>query len=100
MNRMTTLNGAEVCSDIACELKEIGTWLSAGKLDPETFRQAILTLEDAKVRRHGFTLEGTTNRDRHVIFRLRFAASGNLCAEMEFDPSTGELETQHVCESE
>lgn len=100
MNRTTTRSGAEVCSDIACELKEIGTWLSSGKLDPETFRQAILTLEDAKVRRHGFKLEGATNRDQHVIFRLRFASSGNLCAEMEFNPQTGDLETQHVCDTE
>ena len=100
MNANPTHSGAEVCSDIASELKDIGTWLSSGKLEPETFRQAILALEAAKVKRHGFTLEGATNRDRHVIFRLRFARSGNLCAEMEFDPATGSLETQHICETE
>src|SRR6478609_586999 len=100
MNPTTTRNGREVCSDVASELKEIGTWLSSGKLDPETFRQAVLALEAAKVKRHGFTLEGATNPNRHVIFRLRFAATGNLCAEMEFDPNSGDLETHHRCVSE
>jgi hypothetical protein len=80
-----------VCDEIAGELRDISTWLSSGRLDPETFRQAVLALEQNKVKRHGYTLSGTHAHPGLTRFTLRCAASGNVCAEMTFNPATGEL---------
>ena len=85
------VNPADVCDEIAGELRDIATWLSSGQLDPERFRQAVLALEDRKVKRHGFTLTGTLAHPGLTRFTLRCASSGNTCAEMTFDPATGEI---------
>ncbi|MHA3770809.1 hypothetical protein ACXR0O_04655 [Verrucomicrobiota bacterium sgz303538] len=91
-------NPAEICNEIAGELSEIATWLSAGKMSSERFRQAVLTLEAAKVARFGFALTGQAMREGGTHFELRFADTHELCASMEFDPATGELSVHHICE--
>jgi hypothetical protein len=88
----------ELCNEIADELREIAIWLSAGQINPQTFRQAVVTLEAAKVARFGFRLTGVGLRDGGTHFELRFADTGELCASMEFDPSTQELSVHHLCE--
>ncbi len=87
----------EICREIAGELRDLATWLSSSRLSPEQFRGAVLALEEAKVTRFGFTLGGSILPDSHVGFELRFAESQKLCAQMEFDPATGELAIEHVC---
>lgn len=89
----------ELCNEIAGELRDMATWLSAGQIDPERFRHAILTLEAAKVARFGFRLTGTGLRDGGTHFELKFADTGDVCASMEFDPVTKELSIHHICES-
>ncbi|RYD63480.1 MAG: hypothetical protein EOP84_33630 [Verrucomicrobiaceae bacterium] len=76
----------------------MATWLSVGQISPEVFREAVLTLEAAKVARFGFRLSGTGQRDGGTHFELRFADTGELCASMEFDPATKELSVHHICE--
>jgi hypothetical protein len=88
----------ELCDEIASELRDIATWLSAGQIDPHRFRQAILALEAAKVARFGFKLTGAALRDGGTHFELRFDDTGELCASMEFDPETKELSVHHICE--
>ncbi len=88
----------ELCNEIAGELREMATWLSAGQIPPERFRQAVLALEAAKVARFGFKLSGVGLRDGGSHFELRFADSGDVCASMEFDPETKELSVHHICE--
>lgn len=90
-------NPAELCNEIGGELREIASWLSAGQLNPERFRQAVLTLEAAKVARFGFKLTGAGMRDGGSHFELRFADTGELCTSMEFDPATKELSVHHIC---
>lgn len=88
----------ELCNEIGGELRDIAIWLSEGQLNPERFRQAVLTLEAAKVARFGFKLSGVGMRDGGTHFELRFADTGELCASMEYDPATRELSVHHICE--
>ena len=91
-------NPVEICNEIAGELQEMATWLSVGNMSAERFRQAVLTLEAAKVSRFGFKLTGQPLRDGGTHFELRFADTQELCASMEFDPATRELSVHHICE--
>ena len=86
-----------VCDEISGELREIAGWLAAGKLDPEQFRVAVLTLEAAKVARFGMKLSGENTAEGNTRFTLNFADDGELCATLEFNPSTGELTRQQLC---
>lgn len=75
----------------------MATWLTAGRLSPEQFRNAVLELEKAKVTRFGFGLSGAIQSDRTVEFALIFGDTGARCARMVFHPAKGELATEHLC---
>lgn len=90
-------NAKEVCDEIAGEVRDIASWLAGGRLSRHQFTTAVLTLEEAKVKRFGFTLTALSFADGKTRFDLRFAATGELCACLNFDPDTGELTVSHHC---
>jgi hypothetical protein len=85
------------CEEIAGELSDMARWLSGGELSPEQFRDAVNTLEARKLARFGFALASEVAPDGRVLFSLRYATSGELCASMDVDPDTGELHIQPAC---
>ena len=91
-------NAKDVCDEIAGEVRDIASWLAGGRLTPEQFAAAVLTLEEAKVKRFGFTLTALNYQNGRTSFGLRFADSTELCACLDFEPSTGELKVTHLCQ--
>lgn len=90
-------NAKEVCEEIAGEVRDIASWLADGRLTRDQFTSAVLTLEEAKVKRFGFTLTGLNFADGKTRFDLRFADTRELCACLNFDPDSGELTVSHHC---
>ncbi len=88
-------NAKHICDEIACEVRDIATWLAGGRLTPAQFSAAVLTLEEAKLKRFGFTLTALNYRDGRTQFGLRFAETRDLCAQLDFDPTTGVLTVTH-----
>lgn len=80
-----------LCDEISGELREMGIWLASGRLRPEQFRLALLTLEAAKVKRHGLTLSGENTPGGRTHFELRSAEDGSLCTTLDFDSGSQEL---------
>ena len=87
----------KLCDEIGGELREMGMWLASGRLGPEQFRLALLTLEAAKVKRHGLTLSGQNTADGRTHFELRSAEDGSLCSTMDFDSGSQELSVHQLC---
>lgn len=71
--------------------------MSGGGLSPERFRVAVTMLEKQKLLRHGLTLSSEISDEAMVHFSLRFAGTGELCASLDVDPATGEVEMQIAC---
>lgn len=88
----------EICNEIAGELRDVASWLASGKLSPQQFSTAVLTLENAKVARFGFTLTAINFPDGRVHFSLRFKGTQKVCATMAYDPVTSQLSAHHICE--
>ncbi len=86
-----------ICDELSAELREMAEWLTAGRLSAEQFRVALMTLEAEKVKRFGFTLSGENTPSGRTHFELRFADNGRLCASLDFDSGTRQLEVQHLC---
>ena len=84
--------------EIAEEFKDMTQWMSGGGLSPERFRVAVTMLEKQKLLRHGLTLSSEISEGPTVHFSLRFADSGELCASLDVDPVTGEVEMQIACD--
>ena len=87
----------QVCDEIAGEVRDIASWLAGGSLSPDQFTTAVLTLEEAKIKRFGFTLTALNYADGRTSFDLRWAETKDLCARLNFDPDTGELTVSHHC---
>ena len=81
---------------MAEELKDIASWL-AGGLSPEQFAMTVATFEKRKLGRLGFRLSSAISKGSMVHFSLRFADTGDLCASMDVNPKTGEIEVQPAC---
>ncbi len=95
---MTPDHGSEcVCEEIAGEVRDIAISLFAGRLSAETFEQAVVALESAKVKRFGFRLTAERLADEGSRFKLQFADSGKTCATLDFDASSKRLEVHHLC---
>ena len=92
------VNAKEICDEIAGEVRDIASWLADRRLTPQQFTTAVLTLEEAKVKRFGFTLTALTYQGGDTRFDLRFAGSGELCACLKFERASGELTITHHCE--
>ena len=60
-------------------------------MPPEQFRAALLTLEAAKVRRHGLALRAEVLGNGRIHFELRFAEDDRLCATLDYDSASHEL---------
>jgi hypothetical protein len=88
---------AELCAEIADEVREVASWLASGRLNPEQFRAAVVTLEAAKVKRFGFALDSREDEGGRTAFSLRFADTREVCSTLVFDPATTELTVQQVC---
>ena len=87
----------EICKELCGELEDMAKRLSSGDLDPSEFRALLNKLETRKLERHGMTLSSFIEKGI-VHFSLRFAGSGELCANMDADPKTGKLSTELACE--
>jgi hypothetical protein len=87
----------EVCREISGELREMAIWLAGGRLKPEQFRAALMTLEAEKVKRFGFRLSGENSGPGRTHFELRFAESGKLCASLDFHSGSKKLEIHQEC---
>jgi hypothetical protein len=83
------------CEEMARELRETASWLTAAQLSPEQFCAAVLTLEDAKLRRFGFRLSGEANENGRTSMELRFAEDDRLCASLDYDSCTRQLSLRH-----
>jgi hypothetical protein len=66
-------------------------------LNLDQFTAAVVTLETAKVKRFGFTLEARHGKLGRTAFNLRFAETGQICSTLEYDPATTELTVQQIC---
>ena len=86
-----------ICEEVSGELREMAAWLSAGRLNAEQFRTALLALEEQKVRRFGFQLTGTSAQNGRTHFELRFSDTGRLCSSLDFDSGTHALTVNHLC---
>jgi len=91
------LHSEETCREIAGELIDVVAWLSGGGCSPEEFRRTVVALEARKHQRYGFVLSSSVSGDRLVHFTLRRAGSGEFCASLDVDPTTGALTVQHTC---
>lgn len=87
----------ELCWEMAGELRDIASWLADGELSPEQFAHMVSAFEKRKLTRLGFTLSSALSEDSIVHFSLRFADSGDLCASMDVNPKTGDIEVQPAC---
>lgn len=87
---------AALCRELSAELREMGEWLTTGRLSAEQFRVAMLTLEAEKVRRFGFSLSGEPSQQGRVHFELRYLASGKICSCMDFDSASQKLCVEHL----
>lgn len=81
---------------MAAELRDVAGWWAGGGLSPEDFRAMVAEFEARKMVRHGLRLSSATSPDGLVHFTLRHVTTGELCASMEVDPMTGEVEVQHT----
>lgn len=91
------LTPQEVCREVSAELREIASWLCSGHLTESQFRVSLLALEAEKVKRFGFTLTGHKTAEGRTHFELRFAEDGKLCASMDYDSATEELDVRQIC---
>jgi hypothetical protein len=87
----------DICQEISGELEDTARWLSGGQLSPEQFRLAVTHMEYRKHQRFGLQLSSFVSDDGVVHFSLRLADTGELCASMDIDPTTGSLAMQTVC---
>lgn len=86
----------ELCHELTGELADMVTWLADADMTPENFARTISVFEARKLQRFGFKLNSSVSH-QHVHFSLRRADSGELCASMDVDPTTGEMTIQHTC---
>lgn len=75
----------------------MASWLAGGGLTPEQFADTVCFFEKRKLTRLGFVLSSAVSEGPIVHFSLRFAQGGELCASMDVDPRTGEIEMQSAC---
>ena len=87
----------ELCWEMAGELRDIASWLADGELTPEQLADGVASFEKRKLDRLGFKLSSAVSEGPIVHFSLRFAESGELCASMDVDPRTGDIEVQPAC---
>lgn len=87
---------AALCRELSSELREMGEWLTTGRLSAEQFRVAMLTLEAEKVRRFGFTLTAERSPQGRVHFELRYVGTGKICSCMDFDSASQRLCIDHL----
>lgn len=83
--------------EMAEELKDIAGWLAGGGSTPEQFARAVCEFERRKLTRLGFTLSSAVSEGPIVHFSLRVAESGELCASMDVNPETGDIDMQFAC---
>ena len=87
----------EICTELSGELEKMARWLSKGELSPGQFRTLLNVLERKKLKGFGMKLDSEISIDGVVHFTLRFADTGEHCANMDVDPITGKLAIQHAC---
>lgn len=87
----------ELCWEMSGELKDIVSWLAEGELTPKEFAHTVTALEKRKLTRLGFTLSSAVSEETIVHFSLRFADTGELCASMDVNPQTGDIQVQPAC---
>jgi hypothetical protein len=87
----------KVCREIAGELQDLLGWMAGDGLTPEEYRSTVTLLEQRKLARYRMKLSSAVSKGDMVHFSLRFADSGELCASMDVNCKTGDLEVQHAC---
>jgi hypothetical protein len=85
-----------VCDEIADEVRDIAISLYLGRLRPQTFEQAVLALEAAKLKRFGFHLEAERLPAGGSRFKLTNLRTGEQCATLDFDGATEKLSIHHI----
>src|SRR4051794_4612032 len=68
----------KVCEEVSADLRDMGAWLSTGRLSEAQFRVSLLALEAEKVKRFGFALTGRRTPEGRTHFELRFVEDDRL----------------------
>lgn len=80
--------------ELIAELMDVVSWLADGQSTPDDLRRTVVAFESRKLARFGFTLISALAADQTVLFSLRCAETGELCASMDVDPKTGAMTVQ------
>ncbi len=82
--------------ELVGELIDVCGWLADGQSTPDEFRRTVMAFEARKHQRLGYALSSALAPQGLVQFSLRHAGSGDLCASLEVDPTTGAIVLQQA----
>jgi hypothetical protein len=86
-----------ICDEISGEVRDIAISLYIGRLSAQTFENAVIALESAKLKRFGFHLAAERLPRGGSRFTLTDLLSGRQCATLDFDGATEKLAVHHIC---
>ncbi len=82
--------------EIVGEIIDACGWLAEGESTADEFRRTVVAFEARKLARFGYQLSSAVGADGKVQFSLRHAATGELCASLEVDSTTGGMIVQQA----